>query len=185
METKILKNIFNDSSKQPLKENYCLFVHYLQLKPISYKIIHKFINDLYFQLYFLKINYNLYISHIDIQDIIVINDSFYFNNTSKIYVCENDYITIDHYSKKDLGLTPEMKTNNLIPFITPYTSCYYSIGMFILSLLCKMENIENITHNMNFCELLQYLKKYENIKLYHTLLYCLHEDPCERKFIVF
>lgn len=92
---------------------------------------------------------------------------------------------IDHYSKKDLGLTPEMKTNNLIPFLTPYTSCYYSIGMFILSLLCKMENIENITHNMNSCELLQYLKKYENLKLYHTLLYCLHEDPYERKFIVF
>jgi len=64
--------------------------------------------------------------------------------------------------------SPELKNNDKLPFRTPISNFYYSLGLWIKS---KIKNYE--------------LDIFNDTKINHILKYLLKEDPNERVFIIF
>ena len=169
---------------------------FIQNKPFTIQNATKLLYSIYYQVQCLLEN-NIAISFIDLDDIMVIdNTHYYFCNCDKLYTIKknNRIVITDFYDKSNLFLPPEFQTNTIMPFSTFPTSAYYSLAIVILYCL-RGTNItkpgtEPITSDMSLNKSYNIdhtgiLQKYCHTKLYHTLSICLIEDPKKRNPILF
>lgn len=165
------------------------------------------LSTLYNQYQFLS-NKQYSISYVDLNDIMVINGKhFFFSNCHKLYKMtskpniednamgnlnsKNDpnwsmYIT-EWYDHKNIFLSPELIHNKQLPFYCHKSSCLYSLALIVL--YCLKHGNPNIDIDiskplLDYTEI-EVLNYYKNTKIFHTLSYCLNDDPVKREFILF
>lgn len=125
--------------------------------------------------------YCLAVSFFDINDIIVIDSTYFlFANADKLYSIVNDIIHISKlYNKNNVFLPPEFKLNDKIPFTCHKNTGYYSLALIVLFSI-KQSNYMFSTLSNN--DILDY---YKSTKTYFILQMCLMDNPIERSFIIF
>ena len=155
-------------------DKMCLGFNTLYANKVCYKNdflelhqLYKIIIDIYIQIK--KIENNGYsLIHMENDDLIDIDGQHYLINTNKLLPITDNQIIVSNPYDKSLFLSPELKNNDKLPFRTPISNFYYSLGLWIKS---KIKNYE--------------LDIFNDTKINHILKYLLKEDPNERVFIIF
>jgi len=123
----------------------------------------------------------------DLKDIVIINSDqdrndsiFLFLNTKQFFPIKNKQIIINNpFEKKNLFLSPELKSINSLPTTISYTGSYYSIA-FLIS-YCLNNSI--IKTNKTYQDFLNHLSMIKDTKLYFSLIRCLDDNPKNRFFL--
>ena len=172
-------------------ESVCSLAYFIQHNSFSIPIASCMLSTLYNQ-YQLLSNKQYSLSYLDLNDIMVINGKhFFFSNGNKLYKMTRKpdteertrrhmYIT-ELYDHKNIFLSPEFIHNKQLPFYCDKSSCLYSLALIVLYCL-KQSNSAISNSGFNSTEVLNY---YKDTKLFHTLSYCLKDDPVKREFILF
>jgi hypothetical protein len=109
------------------------------------------------------------------------NDSILlYLNTKHFYPIKDNQIEINTpFDKKNLFLSPELKSINSLPSNVSITSSYYSIA-FLIS-FCLNNSI--IKTNKTFQDFLNHLTFIRDTKIYFSLIRCLDDDPKNRFYL--
>lgn len=184
-------NIFIMNQPFYAKSYVCSLSQFIQSNSFSVPVASYMLCGLY-KHYQLLSNKQYSISYIDLNDIMVIDGKhFFFSNCHKLYKITTNpeteentrgymYIT-EWYDHKNTFLSPELIHNKQLPFYCHKSSCLYSLALIVLYCL-KQTNTSISSPLFNSIEVLNY---YKDTKLFHTLFYCLKDDPVKREFILF
>jgi len=130
---------------------------------------------------------NIAISFIDLIDIMVIDEQFfYFCNCNKLYsIHPNRMIHItDFYDLDNHFLPPEFIHNTMIPFSTHSNSAFYSLAIITLFCLQYSKHGTNIMIHPHTKRLHMYqdiLNEYRHTKIFLTLKMCITDEPQQRR----
>jgi len=141
---------------------------------------------------------NIAISFIDLNDVMVIDEQFfYFCNVNKLYAIRaNKTILItDFYDVNNCFLPPEFIPNTNIPFSTYYTSAFYSLAIIILFCLknsktrvCDVftsypnKEVGYVYQNVSVYQ--DVLNEYQHTKIYLSLKHCMIKEPKQRRLFL-
>ena len=157
----------------------CSLEEHLNCNTFSITMANQFLNNIYNQLQIFEENY-LSIISINLNDILVIDDQFYFCNINKLCYFDNktELMKINsYYDKSCRFLCPELKSNNKLPFILHKNSFFYNLALVLFYCLKKTNHIFQDFSNEEILEYFQYTK------FYYTMFY-LYQDQ-NRQFIIF
>ena len=116
----------------------------------------------------------------DINDILVIDDSFFICNFNTFYKYQYDTILItDFYNKNNPYLTPILKSNTSIPLSSHKNDFLYNLALIVLDCF---RNTNFLLSNLSNEQILE---SYSYTKIFHTLNFCLNIDATKRHFILF
>jgi len=106
-----------------------------------------------------------------------LNNEIHTNLYTHMYM----YI-IEWYDRKNIFLPPEFIHNKQLPFYCHKSSCLYSLALVVLYCLnrnnpCIPTSLLDSTQDV--------LSYYKDTRIFHTLSYCLNDDPVKREFILF
>lgn len=118
---------------------------------------------------------NLQFSHLNIHELIVINNNFFIPlNTENLFDIKDMFIEIiNPYEKKNIYLPLELKNNSSIPLKIHFKVFYFSFSLLIYDLLIGLDESD-----FNKGLLIIYMTK-----LYWLLLNCLTKKPEDRIII--
>ena len=151
-------------------------------KKISYATCIKLIDDLSKQLFCInKLGYGFY--GFDINDILVIDNTFIFCSTQYLLELDNTNIIFTSLIKKPYFSNPELIKLTSLPAKINHKCCYYSLGLLVVFLLMNKyllvgnefktsKEIDNILQPIN------------NTKIYWFLKRCLDDDINNRKLLL-
>ena len=151
-------------------------------KKISYATCIKLIDDLSKQLFCInKLGYGFY--GFDINDILVIDNTFIFCSTQYLLELDNTNIIFTSLIKKPYFSNPELIKLTSLPAKINHKCCYYSLGLLVVFLLMNKyllvgnefktsKEIDNILQPLN------------NTKIYWFLKRCLDDDINNRKLLL-
>jgi len=151
-------------------------------KKLSYATCIKLIDDLSKQLFCLnKLGYGFY--GFDINDILVIDNTFIFCSTQHLLELDNTNIIFTSLIKKPYFSNPELFKLTSLPSKINHKCCYYSLGLLVVFLLMNKyllvgnefktsKEIDNILQPIN------------NTKIYWFLKRCLDDDINNRKLLL-
>ena len=130
---------------------------------------------------FIKLNkHNMSIAYFDIDDIVIIENKYYFINDKKILTISSNHLTIKKlYNTESLFLPYEMGNEQLsiqLPLKVHINSYIYSLA--ILTLFCLFNTMFN-----SRAEALTVLNQITGIELYWCLSRCLDIEPKNRKLL--
>ena len=115
---------------------------------MDYNIATKLTLDLVRQILYLEENGKTF-SYLDPQDIIVLNnDIFLILNRGNLYDIENNKIVINKPYDISAFMSPNVKTNQVLPLKVHFTEVYYSIGVILVFCLFNV-NVEERTDIRN------------------------------------
>ncbi len=159
-------------------DNFCTLKQFLDNNIFSLTLANKFLNDIYNQFQILEKN-NVSITSINLNDIMIIDDQFYFCNVNKLcyYDVNSELMKINsYYDKTCKFLCPELRNNNKLPFILHKNSFFYSLALVLF--FCLKTNSKFVDYSNE--EILDY---FQYTKFYYTMFY-LYQDQ-NRQFIIF
>ena len=151
-------------------------------KKLSYATCIKLIDDLSKQLFCLNnLGYGFY--GFDINDILVIDNTFIFCSTQHLLELYNNDIIFTSLIKKPYFSNPELFKLTSLPSKINHKCCYYSLGLLVVFLLMNKyllvgnefktsKEIDNILQPIN------------NTKIYWFLKRCLDDDINNRKLLL-
>jgi hypothetical protein len=151
-------------------------------KKLSYATCIKLIDDLSKQLFCLnKLGYGFY--GFDINDILVIDNTFIFCSTQHLLELYNNDIIFTSLIKKPYFSNPELFKLTSLPSKINHKCCYYSLGLLVVFLLMNKyllvgnefktsKEIDNILQPIN------------NTKIYWFLKRCLDDDINNRNLLL-
>ena len=179
-------SIFIDSLQLPFRDYFFAnsvsylsqFIQNTSFTPVTAHIL---LSSLYNQLHILDQN-NITISFLDINDILVIDNSFFICNFDKFYKYNyhnNTILISDVYDKNNPYLTPLFKSNTSIPFTSHKNDFFYNLALIVLDCFRKTNFL---LYNHNDKQILNY---YHYTKIYNTLVFFLNTDVSKRQFIIF
>tara|TARA_Y100000992_G_scaffold215723_1_gene148886 strand:- start:5559 stop:6179 length:621 start_codon:yes stop_codon:yes gene_type:complete len=118
---------------------------------------------------------NLQFSHLNIHELIVINNNFFIPlNTENLFDIKDMFIEIiNPYEKENIYLPLELKNNSSIPLKIHFKVFYFSFSLLIYDLLIGLDESD-----FNKGLLIIYMTK-----LYWLLLNCLTKKPEDRIII--
>jgi len=130
--------------------------------------------------------FNIYLSPLDLKDIVVIGEHFFIMNDSKNVVFFSDTIDIEtnklkiiHKWQKNKFVGPEIKQIKSLPASISIRSSYYNIGALVVYALFKkyidtenLKNVESILENI------------KETKLYWALKRCLEPEAKKRYILI-
>ena len=165
-------------------ENVIPFKKYIldKKKKISYATCIKVIDDLSRQIYYLnKLGYGFY--GFDIDDILVIDNSFIFCSSQYLLELHNDQIFFMSPIKQPYFSSPELFKLTNLPSKINYKCCYYSLGVLtVFLLLNKYLLVGNELKTTG--EIDKILQPLYNTKIYWFLKRCLDDDINNRKLLL-
>ena len=145
---------------------------------MDYNIATKLTLDLVRQILYLEENGKTF-SYLDPQDIIVLNnDIFLILNRGNLYDIENNKIVINKPYDISAFMSPNVKTNQVLPLKVHFTEVYYSIGVILVFCLFNV-NVEERTDIRNL------LGPIYATRLYWFINKCLIREPHKRKLLFF
>jgi len=130
---------------------------------------------------FIKLNKNnMSVAYFDIEDIVVIENKYYFINDKKIFTISSNHLTIKKlYNTESEFLPYEIGNDQLsiqLPLKLHINSYIYSLAL--LTLFCLFN-----THFNTRAEALTVLNQITGIELYWCLSRCLEIEPKNRKLL--
>jgi len=185
---KILKSSYYDDETNSIffsAENVIPLKKYIldkNDKKLSYATCIKLIDDLSKQLFCLNnLGYGFY--GFDINDILVIDNTFIFCSTQYLLELYNNIIIFTSLIKKPYFSNPELFKLTSLPSKINHKCCYYSLGLLVVFLLMNKyllvgnefktsKEIDNILQPIN------------NTKIYWFLKRCLDDDINNRKLLL-
>jgi hypothetical protein len=141
----------------------------------DYENVIKLLLDLITQLEILNKN-GYSITFFELEDIVQIDDKFYFISDSKVKKISKNQIVVEEFYEMSFVVPNELR-NGQLPQPIYYGSCLFSLA--VISLYClfpkdSFETYENI---------IGALDKIYGLPLYWSLLRCLNQDENKRYFI--
>jgi hypothetical protein len=151
-------------------------------KRISHATCIKLIDDLSKQICYLnKIGYGFY--GFDINDILIIDNSFIFCSSQYLLELDNDNIIFTSPIKLPYFSNPELLKLTSLPSKINYKCCYYSLGLLVVFLL--LNNYLLVGNELKmFEEIDKILQPLHNTKIYWFLKRCLDDDINNRKLLL-
>jgi hypothetical protein len=151
-------------------------------KKISYATCIKLIHDLSKQLFCLNnLGYGIY--GFDINDILIIDNTFILCSTQYLLELENNNIIFTSIIKKPYFSNPELFKLTSLPSKVNYKCCYYSLGLLVIFLLMNkyllVGNEIKTTEEIN-----KIIQPLYNTKIYWFLKRCLDDDINNRKLLL-
>ena len=151
-------------------------------KKISYATCIKLIHDLSKQLFCLNnLGYGIY--GFDINDILIIDDTFILCSTQYLLELENNNIIFNSIIKKPYFSNPELFKLTSLPSKVNHKCCYYSLGLLVIFLLMNkyllVGNEIKTTEEIN-----KIIQPLYNTKIYWFLKRCLDDDINNRKLLL-
>lgn len=151
-------------------------------KKISYATCIKLIHDLSKQLFCLNnLGYGIY--GFDINDILIIDDTFILCSTQYLLELENNNIIFNSIIKKPYFSNPELFKLTSLPSKVNHKCCYYSLGLLVIFLLMNkyllVGNEIKTTEEIN-----RIIQPLYNTKIYWFLKRCLDDDINNRKLLL-
>ena len=141
---------------------------------------------------------NIAISFIDLNDVMVIDEQFfYFCNVNKLYTIRSNktILITDFYNVHNSFLPPEFIPNTNLPFSAYYTSAFYSLAIIILFCLknsktrvCDVftsypnEEVGYVYQNVSVYQ--DVLNEYQHTKIYLSLKHCMIKEPKQRRLFL-
>jgi len=174
---KISKSIRQDQIIIEFESNSCVSLsQYLESKQylLSYHDAVECLLDLYEQCKKLTDN-NILVPFFDIEDILVINNHFYFIQSNKIITREeNTQFILSVPFKKNIFISPEISSGTL-PIKLTFESTLYSLGVLVSYTLTNEEiTFQNKEKKLHFIYL---------TKLYSCILRLLEKSVYQRIFL--
>ena len=179
-------NIFVESLQLPFKtrfyaNNVLSLKDFIISNNFSLYTSKKLLISIYNQLHILD-QYSLSISYLDLSDILVIDNNYFFIcNLNKFYKTDhlNNILVSDVYDKNNSYLSPIYVKNNSIPFISHKNDFLFNLALIVLDCFRKTNYL---FANLSNEDILDY---YKYTKIYNTLKLCLNLDISNRLFIIF
>ena len=145
-----------------------------ELIPMDYNQVENMIRQVGLQLEVLLLKYKKGILYLNVEDIIVIDRSFFFlRGLENVIGLQKEELLITYPLKIEKAdeqfIAPELKqkmAEKVLPFKTSLTGVYYSLGKLCLYCL-QLEDLETLNGS----------------KMYYFLERCLKVDPTERYFL--
>jgi hypothetical protein len=149
---------------------------------ITYNNALNLISNIGNQLIYLK-NNGLIIPYLDIDNIIVINNTdFFIMNFEKILTIDidNNIQIIEPY-KKNMFFSPELFNIDILPSKIHSNSWLFSLASLTIFCLNNYNTTYDITNKDKYYKLIENI---ESTKLYYSLLRCLENEPKNRKLLI-
>ena len=145
-----------------------------ELIPMDYNQVENMIRQVGLQLEVLLLKYKKGILYLNVEDIIVIDRSFFFlRGLENVIGLQKEELLITYPLKIEKAdeqfIAPELKqkmAEKVLPFKTSLTGVYYSLGKLCL-----------------YCLQLEDLETLKGSKMYYLLERCLKVEPTERYFL--
>ena len=151
-------------------------------KKLSYATCIKLIDDLSKQLFCLNnLGYGIY--GFDINDILVIDNTFIFCSTQYLLELENNHIIFTSLIKKPYFSNPELFKLTSLPSKINHKCCYYSLGLLVVFLLMNKYLLVGNEFKTSK-EIDKIIQPLYNTKIYWFLKRCLDDDINNRKLLL-
>lgn len=151
-------------------------------KKLSYATCIKLIDDLSKQLFCLNnLGYGIY--GFDINDILIIDNTFIFCSTQYLLELENNHIIFTSIIKKPYFSNPELFKLTSLPSKINNNCCYYSLGLLVVFLLMNKYLLVGNEFKTSK-EIDNILQPIYNTKIYWFLKRCLDDDINNRKLLL-
>lgn len=151
-------------------------------KKLSYATCIKLIDDLSKQLFCLNnLGYGFY--GFDINDILVIDNTFIFCSTQYLLELENNNIIFNSIIKKPYFSNPELFKLTSLPSKINHKCCYYSLGLLVVFLLMNKYLLVGNEFKTSK-EIDKIIQPLYNTKIYWFLKRCLDDDINNRKLLL-
>ena len=169
---------FSAENVIPLKK----YILDIKDKKISYATCIKLIDDLSKQLFCLNnLGYGIY--GFDINDILVIDNTFIFCSTQYLLELENNHIIFTSLIKKPYFSNPELFKLTSLPAQINHKCCYYSLGLLVVFLLMNKYLLVGNEFKTSK-EIDKIIQPLYNTKIYWFLKRCLDDDINNRKLLL-
>lgn len=129
------------------------------------------LRDMSLMIHCLK-KFNEGILYFSLDDIVLINNHYFFINNKKIFNYESYLFKLKYPVEKDKFCPPDISAIQEIPSYISIYSSYYSLACILYYLM-----------KHSYYESLEDLKFIEGLPLFYCMERMLHENPLERKFI--
>jgi hypothetical protein len=176
-------------------QSVCHLDEYIDSHSFTIHDAHSLLTDIN-QQFLTLFEYGYSISYLDLEDILVIDGTYFFANFDKFYKIESSSksIIVTHFYDHDNILLPyELHDNTYLPFYCHHFAWFYNLACIILYCIHPKQMMdiqalnkgENENKHVFHDHILTILAQYHGTKLYYTLSFCLSIDPSKRQFILF
>jgi hypothetical protein len=181
----MLKSVHYNNQKHSLTfsaEHVIPFKQYITTQKMQYKTCIKMIDELTKQIIYLKtLNYGFY--GIDINDIIVIDDTFIFCNTQNVLPITNEEFTFLQPINKPYFSNPELIELTNLPGKINSKCTYYSLGLLVV--FCLLNKYLLVGNELKSDEEIDSsLSCLYNTKIYWFLKRCLKTQVEDREILL-